>query len=59
MGQGLYTMIALGTTKVPERPDSVDEDDWWGWQDALDSVEVHKAGRELPMPEILLINDFD
>ena len=38
MGQGLYTMIALGTTSIPERPPAVEEDDWYGWSDALDTV---------------------
>jgi hypothetical protein len=38
MGQGGYTMIALGTTKIPNRPVSVKADDWWGWQAWLDST---------------------
>lgn len=35
MGQGAYTMIAFGTRAIPTRPDSIDEDDWYGWDELL------------------------
>lgn len=38
MGQGHYTMIALGTTNVPERPDSISADDWEGWRYSVEGM---------------------
>jgi hypothetical protein len=38
MGQGHYTMIALGTTNIPPRPDDISEDDWEGWRYSIDGM---------------------